>query len=100
MKAHASTALRNTFIYFWLGILTGAVVVLATVMLNSITSQNTRADLLRGEYDYSYDTSRDYSSDYIYEEPTIYDERSYSTAIEGTTTLEGSDIYGYGTPPN
>lgn len=80
MKASALVS-RNTFVYFWLGILTAAVVVLATIMLNSLMAANTRADLLRGEYDYSYDSSYD-SRDYTYEEPTVYDERSYSTSTE------------------
>jgi hypothetical protein len=81
MKAFALVS-HNTFVYFWLGILSGAVVVLTTMMLNSLMASNTRADLLRGEYDYtydrSYDTSGDYSRDYTYEEPTVYDERSYT----------------------
>lgn len=51
MKAKSLAMSNSTFVYFWLGVLTGALIILATLMIKNVAS-NGAASLLGSYYYY------------------------------------------------
>lgn len=97
-SSSGSSAVKNaTFIYFWLGLLTGALIIVMTMMVQSAIRDG-QTSLFR-----AYDT-RTTTDPQIYESSTsITDPATYdtSTSITDTETSRSiTDTQSFGGPPN